>query len=555
MKRKIRLYFYAIGSISIILTAVFSTIVFYGLFQKQVQEDLKTTAQLLNYSDSSGGEIWRMRGKVEGVRVTLVSPDGRVLMETDADPSVMENHGERSEIIDALELGQGKAVRHSSTLSQDTFYYAVRLSDGNILRLAKDTHSVWTVFAGVLPGVLLVVIFVLGLSLMVSGGLTRNIVAPIEDMVEQLEQEDASPFYDELAPFAKALRLKNDSIRKQMESLNLQKQQIQHITGNMNEGLILLGADKSILSVNTSAVRMLGESGGNFTGKSIFHLSRNGQLEECVASAARGENKSMETLLNDACIQIFASPVYNDDKIAGVTCFLLDVTEKKKNEKMRREFTANVSHELKTPLTSICGYAELLAGGAVKKADAQEFSGKIYRESMRLLDLITDIIKLSELDDTPKNPEMTDCELLELAMDCAASLEPVAQRQKVVLKVGGERCTIRADRAMLEQMMRNLLDNGIRYNKPEGHVTISVQKRENGIVLCVKDTGIGIAKEHQSHVFERFYRVDKSRSKATGGTGLGLAIVKHTAEYHRAKIELESSEGAGTAITVIFPEK
>jgi len=272
-----------------------------------------------------------------------------------------------------------------------------------------------------------------------------------------------------------------------------------------------------------------------------------------VTSAAQGTSKSLEIFLNNIYIQIFASPVYNENQIAGVMCFLLDVTEKKQNEKMRREFTANVSHELKTPLTSICGYAELLAGGMVKKADAQEFGAKIHRESMRLLDLITDIIRLSELDDSPRNPELADCGLLELAKDCVATLAPAAQKQQVTLTVEGEECVIRAERDMIEQLIRNLADNGIRYNKPGGSVAITVYRQQAEVALCVKDTGIGIAKEYQDRVFERFYRVDKSRSKATGGTGLGLAIVKHIAEYHGARIQLESSEEHGTAITVWFP--
>lgn len=552
MKQKIRLHFFIIGGISIVLTSIFSTLVFYGLFQKQIQEDLKTTAQLLGDSDSSGENLWELYDRADEIRVTLISPDGAVLLETDADTSAMQNHKDRPEVAAALEIGQGQAVRRSATLSEDTFYYAVRLSDGNILRLARNAHSVWVLFAGVLPSIALVVIFIFGLSFMVSGLLTQRIVAPIESMAEQMEQAQESPPYDELAPFARALKQKNDNIRKQMERLNLQKQQIQLITSNMNEGLILLGADKRILSVNASAVRMVGESGEGFTGKSLFYLSRNEQLGECVARAAQGTSKTLETLLNNMYIQIFASPVYHEDEFAGVICFLLDITEKKRHEKMRREFTANVSHELKTPLTSVCGYAELLADGVVRKADVREFGGKIHRESMRLLDLITDIIKLSELDDAPKNPELADCGLLELARDCAATLVPLAQKGSVTLTVEGEECVISANRAMIEQLIRNLLDNAIRYNKPGGSVAVSVVRRPGEAVLCVKDTGIGIAKEYQSRIFERFYRVDKSRSKATGGTGLGLAIVKHIAEYHGATIDLQSAEGEGTTITITF---
>ena len=553
MKQKIRGYFFGIAGISILTTALLCTWLFYHLFQKQVHADLKMTAQLVNYSDSSAENVWELRNRVEGIRVTLIAPDGTVLLETDTDASAMENHKDRPEVGAALELGQGQAVRRSATLAEDTFYYAVKLSDGNILRLAKNTYSIWQVFTGVLSSVFLVVLFVFGLCLTVSVTLTRRIVAPIEDMVAQLEEEQVNPPYDELVPFARALRQKNNDIRGQMERLELQKQQINHITGNMNEGLILLDALGNVLSVNASAVRMLGASGDDFPGKSLFYLSRKEQLEECVASGLRGISKSLEIFLNNSYIQIFASPVYNENQVAGVMCFLLDVTEKKQNEKMRREFTANVSHELKTPLTSICGYAELLAGGMVKKADAQEFGAKIHRESMRLLDLITDIIKLSELDDSPRNPELADCGLLELAKDCVATLTPAAQKRQVTLTVEGEECVIRAERDMIEQLIRNLVDNGIRYNKPGGSVAITVYRQQDEVALCVKDTGIGIAKEHQDRVFERFYRVDKSRSKATGGTGLGLAIVKHIAEYHGAKIQLESSEECGTDITVWFP--
>jgi len=553
MKQKIRGYFFGVAGISILMTALLCTWLFYNLFQKQVHEDLKMTAQLVNYSDSSAENVWELRNRVDGIRVTLISPEGTVLLETDTDASAMENHKDRPEVGAALELGQGQTVRRSATLAEDTFYYAVKLSDGNILRLAKNTYSIWRVFTGVLFSLFLVVIFVFGLCLTVSVTLTRRIVAPIEDMVSQIDQEQVSPTYDELAPFARALKQKNDNIRMQIEHLDFQKQQIDHITGNMNEGLILLDAAGNILSVNASAIRMLGESGDDFSGKSLFYLSRKEQLEECVNSGLQGTSKSLEIFLNNIYIQIFASPVYNENQIAGVMCFLLDVTEKKQNEKMRREFTANVSHELKTPLTSICGYAELLAGGMVKKADAQEFGAKIHRESMRLLDLITDIIKLSELDDPPRNPELADCGLLELTKDCVATLAPIAQKQQITLTLEGEECVIRAERDMIEQLIRNLVDNGIRYNKPGGSVAVTVYRQQDEVGLCVKDTGIGIAKEHQDRVFERFYRVDKSRSKATGGTGLGLAIVKHIAEYHGARIQLESSEEYGTEITVWFP--
>ncbi|SDZ07104.1 two-component system, OmpR family, phosphate regulon sensor histidine kinase PhoR [Proteiniborus ethanoligenes] len=553
MKKKINFHLYLIGGVSIILTTIFITFIFYGLFQQQVKRDLKNYGQLLaqNYTLSSNSIMFKE--KVMGdLRITIVKQNGEVVFESYADVSQMDNHGNRPEIIDAVNRGEGNSVRYSSTLENDTFYYALLLKDGNILRVSKQTHSIMTLFLGILPLVVGLATIIFLLCLILSQVLTRRIITPIEKMAENIEALEENIAYDELIPFARTIKMQNNHILKQMEYLEQEKNKIQMITDNMSEGLILLNNDKNILTINNSAIYLLSEKEKDYIGKNILYLSRNEQLNNIINSAADGESSSAYIFVEDKHLEAFANPVYYKENMVGLMCLLLDVTEKKESEKIRREFTANVSHELKTPLTSILGYAWLIKNGVAKQEDIKNFADRIHHDANRLILLINDIIKLSELDDPRKDMNLEGVDLYEIAKECVSSLSVSAQNKEVSLEVVGESHKVIANRSMMEELIYNLCDNAIRYNKPSGKVTITVKAEKENIILSVEDTGIGIPKEHQSRIFERFYCVDKSRLKATGGTGLGLSIVKHIVQQHNAKLVLDSAVNLGTKITITF---
>ncbi len=553
MKSKINFHLYLIGGISILLTTIFVTLIYYGLFEQQVKRDLRLYGQLLtqNYSLSDYKQSFSEINTQE-VRITLVNPSGKVIFDSDADINQMENHGNRPEILEATKSGKGEAVRYSSTLENNTFYYAILLNDGNILRVSKQTHSIFTLFLGVFPLVIGLATLVFILCLILSNSLTERIILPIEKMAENINLLEDNLVYDELVPFVKTIKTQNTRILRQMEHLEQEQNKIQIIIENMSEGLLLLSTDKSILTVNHSAVRLLSAKKIDYLSKSIIYLSRNEQLNNCIDCAVKGESKSTDIFIDGRYLQIFANPVYDKYEIIGVMCFLLDVTEKKESEKIRREFTANVSHELKTPLTSISGYAELIENGMAKQEDIKGFAEKIHNEASRLILLINDIIRLSELDEPNKDMEFEQVDLLEVAKECVNLLSMPAQNKGVSMEVIGEPCIVFANKGMMEELIYNLCDNAIRYNKPNGSVTVIVKTQDKSKILSVEDTGIGIAKEYQSRIFERFYRVDKSRLKATGGTGLGLSIVKHIVQRHNAKLSLSSTINVGTKITVTF---
>lgn len=553
MRRRINFHLYFIGGISIILTTIFTMLIYYGLFEQQVKNDLRLYGQLLgqNYV-LSNYDIDFDQIRANGIRFTLVNSDGKVISDSDANADLMDNHSNRPEIREAVESGKGEAVRYSNTLENDTFYYAIRLEDGNILRVSKQTQSILTLFLGVLPLVIGLAAIVFILCLIISNNLTERIIYPIKQMARNMNSLEDNIIYDELAPFAKTIKKQNNRILKQMEHLEQERNKIQMIMENMSEGFLLLSNDKSILTVNHSAVHLLSAKGKDFINRNILYLTRNEQLNKCIDYAIIGESKTIEILVDGKYLQIFANPVYNNKDIIGVMCFLLDVTEKKETEKIRREFTANVSHELKTPLTSISGYAELIENGIAKQEDIKDFAAKIHNDANRLILLINDIIKLSELDEPSKGMVFEQVDLLGIAKECVDSLLVPARKKGVSMELIGEQSNVLANRGMIEELIYNLCDNAIRYNKPNGSVTVTVRTQDKHTLLSVEDTGIGIPEEHHSRIFERFYRVDKSRLKATGGTGLGLSIVKHIVQQHNASLEIKSTVNIGTKITIKF---
>ncbi len=542
-----------IGLVSVILTAVSATLAFWFIFSQQAQDDLKMSGTLLAsaYDQSaapSGEELSEIAS--EDYRITLISPDGTVLYESDPQASEdrMDNHRDRPEIKQALETGDGSSARESDTVGRVTYYYAVRLQNGDVLRVSRQVDNVFSVFGGIIPILIVITVYVLLVCLVMASEMTKGIIRPIESMAKDPD----AVAYDELVPFSNMIESQRREIEAQMGRIQQETDKINTIIANMEEGFVLLDGEKNVLMYNDSAIRLLQSGPGEVIGNSFIRLSRNQNVNHCIDSASKGKSREAAFEVGERQLQLLANPVYSKGEQIGVICIIVDMTGRHALDQMRQEFTANVSHELKTPLTSISGYAEMIESGIAKDGDVKTFAAKIHKEAGRLVTLIGDIIRLSQLDEEPSQVQPVRVDMASLVEECTDSLVISADKHKVSLETDVTPCAVRGDRNMLYELIYNLCDNAIRYNKENGSVLISVKPRDGKVVLKVKDTGIGIPKEHQARIFERFYRVDKSRSKQTGGTGLGLAIVKHIAEQHKAQISLESEEGAGSVITVTF---
>ena len=554
MEGKINTHLFIMGLVTAILVSLITWLVFFNAFQNQVNADLKTDAQLIatSYDYITDDNNLKDFAKRQ-TRITLIKADGNVIF--DSEKKSDENHLERSEIKDALQDGEGYSSRYSETTRTNTYYYAMKLSNGNILRVAKDADALNSVFTSILPYMILIFIMLLIMSLAIGFFLTKKIINPITKLSERVDDIgtdiDADDIYPELSPFITEIIAQKREIRYQLGKVEREKNKVAAIIQNMSEGMILLDLDKNILLMNEATKRIFNVGDVTLKHDSLLYISRDKDVNDCVDKALDGENSSLELMLNGRIYQMIANPVASQGEQIGVICLIIDITEKKEMESMRQEFTANVSHELKTPLTSISGYAEMIEAGIVKEEDIKNFAGRIRKESARLLSLISDIILLSRLDNSQKAEAIRKetVNLLTIAQKCADDIAVQAERQGVVVRVSGEEYIMRGNITLLTELVQNLCDNAVRYNRDkDGKVDITVG---DGFI-DVKDTGIGIPPEHRARIFERFYRVDKSRSKERGGTGLGLAIVKHICELYDAKIELKSSEGFGTEIKITF---
>lgn len=554
MEGKINTHLFIMGLVTAILVSLITWLVFFNAFQNQVNADLKTDAQLIATSYDYITDDNNLKDFAKGqTRITLIKADGNVIF--DSEKKSDENHLERSEIKDALQDGEGYSSRYSETTRTNTYYYAMKLSNGNILRVAKDADALNSVFTSILPYMILIFIMLLIMSLAIGFFLTKKIINPITKLSESVDDIgtdiDADNIYPELSPFITEIIAQKREIRYQLGKVEREKNKVAAIIQNMSEGMILLDLDKNILLMNEATKRIFNVGDVTLKHDSLLYISRDKDVNDCVDKALDGENSSLELMLNGRIYQMIANPVASQGEQIGVICLIIDITEKKEMESMRQEFTANVSHELKTPLTSISGYAEMIEAGIVKGEDIKNFAGRIRKESARLLSLISDIILLSRLDNSQKAEAIRKetVNLLTIAQKCADDIAVQAERQGVVVRVSGEEYIMRGNITLLTELVQNLCDNAVRYNRDkDGKVDITVG---DGFI-DVKDTGIGIPPEHRARIFERFYRVDKSRSKERGGTGLGLAIVKHICELYDAKIELKSSEGFGTEIKITF---
>ena len=526
--------------------------VLYDYFSGSQENQLKTQTDLAAQGIEHEGSSYFDGFDSEELRITWIDKNGKVLFDNKTDASSMENHLEREEVRQAVENGYGKSSRYSETLTEKSLYSAKKLSDGSVLRLSVSQYSVLTLFLGMLRPVLIIALLAVVLALLLAYRLSKNIVTPLNKL--NLDSPLSNKVYEELSPLLKRMDAQQRQLKHQSEELKRKREEFETATENMSEGLIILNEKGVILSLNRAAAKMLGLSEDS-VGKDIFSEKTSVNLKEPTQIALSGKNKEEVFALRDGNCQLLANPVSTDGKVTGAALLVLDVTEKERAEQMRREFTANVSHELKTPLQTISGYAELLANGMVADKDKTAFSEKIYAEAQRMIRLIEDIIKLSNLDEGAVELTRETVDLYVTAENTVRSLLPAAKKANVTLSLNGENAEIYGIPQLLTAVVYNLCDNAIKYNKDEGTVFVSVKSNAENIVLSVRDTGIGIPKEQQERIFERFYRVDKSHSKEVGGTGLGLSIVKHAAKLHDAKITLESEVGKGTEITVIFPKK
>lgn len=485
-------------------------------------------------------------------RITYIAADGTVLFDNKANPAEMENHAQRDEIVAAKQSGEGASVRESKTLSESTIYCARVLKNGDIIRVSGTHSSVLGTIADLWWGVALALCSALILSLLLADLTANKIVKPINEI--DLKNPDIDENYGEIAPLLHEIRTRNIEIENRISELSKAREEFSLITENMSEGFIITDREARVLSYNSAALRILGTDFGGGT-RSIFTLNHSENFIRAVESALGGVRTEIELGLSEKIYSAIASPVLSDGEISGAVIIILDVTEKQSREELRREFTSNVSHELKTPLTTIYGISDMLAGGIVKPEDVREFSEKIKSEASRLITLIEDIINLSRMDENSYNDKREQVDLHELAEICAGRLAEAAEKNGVSVAVSGEKAVIEGIYVVLDEIVYNLLDNAIKYNKQGGKAQIDVSDTPEGVLLSVSDTGIGIPSESAERVFERFYRVDKSRSRKIGGTGLGLSIVKHGAALHGAKISLESSEGVGTTISILFPKQ
>ena len=553
MTRKIFQSMIAVVVSVLLLSLALITGVLYEHFESAMLDQMRTTASFVEQGVKEDGMKYLDEMSSSQCRITWIEADGTVKFDNRSDPSTMENHADRAEVKEALENESGTSIRRSSTLSEHTLYYAKRMQDGTVLRLAMSQRSVLFLMGGMISPVVFIFLAACALAGVLSYRVSKKIVKPLGSI--DLQHPEQVETYDELSPFLPRIAAQNQEIRSQMEEIRKQQQEFSMITENMSEGLFVVDRNYQILSYNRSAVRIFGMAPESVP-ENLLAVNRSEGFRSVVDSALKGRHAQENLELDGRVYQIIASPVCQQEDaldLVGAVILTLDVTEKEAQEQYRREFTANVSHELKTPLTSISGIAEIIRNGIVRPEDIPHFAGKIYDESQRLITLIGDIIKLSRLDENQVPMERESVDLLETARDVVQQLASVARKNGVTLVTNGSHGVVNGVRQVLGEMVYNLCENAVKYNRPGGRVWVDVRQAADHVELCVKDTGIGIPAAEQGRIFERFYRVDKSHSKAVGGTGLGLSIVKHGAALHHATIHVDSEPGEGTAITLTFP--
>ena len=522
----------------------------YGYFDNLEASRLRTETALAVQGVRLSGSAYFEDLEPGDYRLTWVAEDGRVLADTETDPAAMENHASRQEIAQALKNGYGESRRYSDTRMEKTLYYALRLEDGSVVRLSVATSTVLNLVLGMAQPICLVLAGALVMSLILAGRISKKIVAPLNalDLEHPLDNEG----YDELSPLLRRLDVQQQQIRSRTAELKRRQADFAAVTDSMGEGLVLLDQEDAVLSINPAACRLL-ECTATI-GRDILEVNRSPELRAVLARAHEGRRAEELISIRGSKYRLEGTPVESSGVVRGVVLLFQDVTEREQAERIRREFTANVSHELKTPLHAISGYAELLSAGMVKPEDMPRFAGNIYTEAQRLILLGEDIIRLSQLDEGAAGMGREQVNLAQLVRETVRSLDSMASEAQVTVATELENVSVNGIEQLLSGVVYNLADNAIKYNHPGGTVTIRLRERGEQAILQVADTGVGIPEESRERIFERFYRVDKSRSKAVGGTGLGLSIVKHAVMIHCGTIHVDSTLGKGTTITVTLPK-
>lgn len=545
-------------SISIVALGVFlaSVILFmyvlYDYFTGVRQDQLRTQTDLAAKGVASEGVDYFTDLETDNFRVTWIAADGSVLFDSANNNTEMGNHLDREEIREAFQEGYGESSRNSSTLMERSLYCAKRLPDGTVLRLSVAQSTILTLSLGMAQPLCIIFVVALVLSVVLAHRLSKRIVKPLNEL--DLDHPLSNEGYDELSPLLRRIASQQNQIKQQTRELEQKQTEFETVTAGMHEGIVLLNQKGEILSLNRAASRLL-KADTHSIGKDILSLNHSFALQTVLGKAQKGDFAEQKITLDSGEYQLDASPVLSQDRVSGIVLLFFDITEKEKAEQMRREFTANVSHELKTPLHTISGCAELLKNNMVSPDDIPSFSEKIYSEAGRMIALVEDIIKLSHLDEGAQDMQRETVDLYEIAQMTVRSLADAAKSGDVTLDVTGGHAQLYGIPQLLQGIVYNLCDNAIKYNVAGGSVGVDVHDEDNAVVLSVSDTGIGIPPEHQERIFERFYRVDKSHSKEVGGTGLGLSIVKHAAKLHDARISVNSIVGAGTTVRIEFPKQ
>lgn len=552
MKNKIFCALVALAAMAVLVASGLITFLVSQDYFNETKKELAQEARYISMGLESGGNDFLNKIAAENgsnVRITLIDKDGIVLFDNQAEAKTLENHAMRQEIMEAVAVGAGEAERFSDTLDKTTYYYAVRLEDGKILRLARTIDSIYKSVLQMLPimgGIVIVVAF---LASIVARRVTFNLIKPLDQV--NLDEPLDNETYDELAPFLTRIAKQKRQLSKNLKKLRGKQEELTIITNNMNEGLVLLNGQQNVLFINESAAKIFGFSAKEVIGRNILTVDRAQEVQDLlqkVSQAGKGEGLYEK---DGHFYQLSGSSVNG----SGSVILIYDVTEKMTAEKLRREFSANVSHELKTPLQSILGYAEIMKNGLVKDEDKQRFLERIHAEAGNMIELIQNIMELSRLDENKTLDEFEDVDLLKLAQSVTLRLKHKAQTKGVTLNVSGSSACVCGVQSILSEVLYNLVDNSIKYNKDNGKVDVKVQDGGEDVTVSVSDTGIGIGAADRERVFERFYRADKSHSKEIGGTGLGLSIVKHGVLFHKGRVELESEPGVGTTITFVLPKK
>lgn len=549
-KRIFRTVFVVAISIFIASAVLFMTVL-YDYFSGIQQNQLRMQIDLASQGVEDEGLDYLKNLNIKDYRVTWIGTDGKVLYDSISEADEMENHFEREEVKEALSEGYGASSRYSSTLTQRYLYGAKRLPDGTVIRLSVTQNSLLILTLGMLQPIMIIFVIAIILSAFLASRLSKKIVKPLNEL--NLDKPLDNNGYDELSPLLRRIDTQQKEISRQSEELKQRQNELEVMTSAMSEGIILLNNRGTVLSINKAAAKLFGTD-CFCIGEDIVSINRSLELAQLLNKAKDGEHSERVVELGSGRYQMMASPVISNNIVSGIVLLILDVTEKEKAEQLRREFTANVSHELKTPLHTISGSAELLVNGMVKPEDIPIFLKRIYSEAQRMIQLVEDIIRLSHLDEGAEDMKWDMVDLYAVAEKTINSLADEAESNGIKFELYGETVLINGIRQLLQEIIYNLCDNAIKYNCRGGSVSVGVKNENEFAVLTITDTGIGIPTEHQERIFERFYRVDKSHSKEIGGTGLGLSIVKHAAKLHNAEIELHSIVNKGTEITIKFPK-